>query len=50
MAAVARADADNGDRTRTKAGVATTSLLEVVVERDNLKLAYQRGGRSRYAG
>jgi len=29
-------------RTRTKAGVATTSLMEAVVERGNLMLAYQR--------
>src|SRR5271157_806722 len=40
--AVARAEADVATRTRTKAEVATTSLMEVVVERDNLKLAYQR--------
>ena len=29
-------------RTRTKAGVATTSLMDAVVERGNLMLAYQR--------
>jgi len=29
-------------RTRTKAGVATTGLMEAVVERGNLMLAYQR--------
>ena len=29
-------------RARTKAEVATTSLMEAVVERGNLKLAYQR--------
>ena len=40
--AVARAEADVATRTRTKAGVATTSLMEAVVERGNLMLAYQR--------
>jgi RNA-directed DNA polymerase len=41
-AAAARAEADMATRTRTKAGVATTSLMEAVVERGNLMLAYQR--------
>src|SRR6266516_3369903 len=36
------AEADVATRTRTKAEVATTSLMEAVVERGNLKLAYQR--------
>jgi RNA-directed DNA polymerase len=36
------AEADMATRTRTKAEVATTSLMEVVVERGNLMLAYQR--------
>lgn len=36
------AEADLATRTRTKAEVATTSLMEAVVERGNLKLAYQR--------
>jgi RNA-directed DNA polymerase len=40
--AAACAEADLATRTRTKAGVATTSLMEAVVERGNLKLAYQR--------
>lgn len=40
--AAARAEADVTTRTRTKAEVATTSLMEAVVERGNLKLAYQR--------
>ena len=40
--AVVRAEADVATRTRTKAGVATTSLMEAVVERGNLMLAYQR--------
>jgi len=40
--AAARAEADVATRTRTKAEVATTSLMETVVERGNLKLAYQR--------
>jgi group II intron reverse transcriptase/maturase len=39
---VTRAEADMATRTRTKAGVATTSLMEAVVERGNLMLAYQR--------
>ena len=37
-----RAEADMATRTRTKAGVATTGLMEAVVERGNLMLAYQR--------
>src|SRR6266516_6176646 len=40
--AAARAEADVATRARTKAEVATTSLMEAVVERGNLKLAYQR--------
>lgn len=36
------AEADMATRARTKAEVATTSLMEAVVERGNLKLAYQR--------
>ena len=36
------AEADLATRTRTKAEVATTRLMEAVVERGNLKLAYQR--------
>jgi RNA-directed DNA polymerase len=36
------AEADLATRMRTKAGVATTSLMAAVVERGNLKLAYQR--------
>ena len=40
--AAIRAEADVATRTRTKAEVATTSLMEAVVERGNLKLAYQR--------
>ncbi len=40
--AAARAEADVATRTRTKAEVATTSLMEAVVERGNLRLAYQR--------
>jgi group II intron reverse transcriptase/maturase len=42
VVAATRAEADMATRTRTKAGVATTSLMEAVVERGNLKLAYQR--------
>jgi len=42
MAAAIRAEADLATRTRTKAEVATTSLMEAVVERGNLMLAYQR--------
>ena len=38
----ARAEADMASRWRTKAEVATTSLMEAVMERGNLKLAYQR--------
>jgi len=40
--AVACAEADTATRARTKAEVATTSLMEAVVERGNLWLAYQR--------
>jgi len=40
--AATRAEADVATRTRTKAEVATTGLMEAVVERGNLKLAYQR--------
>jgi group II intron reverse transcriptase/maturase len=40
--AAACAEADVATRARTKAGVATTSLMEAVVERGNLMLAYQR--------
>jgi RNA-directed DNA polymerase len=36
------AEAEVATRARTKAGVATTSLMEAVVERGNLQLAYQR--------
>jgi RNA-directed DNA polymerase len=42
MVAATRAEADLATRTRAKAEVATTSLMEAVVERGNLKLAYQR--------
>src|SRR6266508_3623757 len=37
-----RNSADAATRARTKAEVATTSLMEAVVERGNMKLAYQR--------
>jgi group II intron reverse transcriptase/maturase len=40
--AAARAEADLATRARTKAEVATAGLMEAVVERGNLKLAYQR--------
>jgi hypothetical protein len=40
--AAACAEADMATRTRTKAEVATTGLMEAVVERGNLVLAYQR--------
>jgi RNA-directed DNA polymerase len=40
--AVACAEVDVATRARTKVGVATTSLMEAVVERGNLRLAYQR--------
>jgi retron-type reverse transcriptase len=40
--AVAHAEADVAARLRTKAEVATAGLMEAVVERGNLKLAYQR--------
>mgnify|MGYP001546343601 CR=1 FL=1 len=36
------AEADMATRLRTKAEVAATGLMEAVVERGNLKLAYQR--------
>ena len=42
VTAVTCAEVDMATRTRTKAGVATTSLMEAVVERGNLMLAYQR--------
>jgi RNA-directed DNA polymerase len=42
VAAAACAEADVATRVRTKAEVATTSLMEAVVERGNLMLAYQR--------
>jgi RNA-directed DNA polymerase len=42
VVAAACAEADRATRTRTKAGVATTSLMDAVVERGNLMLAYQR--------
>jgi group II intron reverse transcriptase/maturase len=42
VGAAARAEAEVATRTRTKAEAATTSLMEAVVERGNLKLAYQR--------
>ncbi len=42
VGAAARAEADMASRAWTKAEVATTSLMEAVVERGNLKLAYQR--------
>src|SRR5438067_1084415 len=42
MAAATRAEADLATRTRTKAEVATTGVMEAVVERGNLMLAYQR--------
>ncbi len=42
VVAAACAEADMTTRTRTKAEVATTGLMEAVVERGNLWLAYQR--------
>jgi RNA-directed DNA polymerase len=42
VGAAACAEADMATRPWTKAGVATTGLMEAVVERGNLKLAYQR--------
>jgi RNA-directed DNA polymerase len=42
VVAAACAEADLATRARTKAGVATTSLMAAVVERGNLMLAYQR--------
>jgi RNA-directed DNA polymerase len=41
-AAAARAEADVATRARTKAEVATAGVMEAVVERGNLMLAYQR--------
>ncbi|HET8875696.1 MAG TPA: group II intron reverse transcriptase/maturase, partial [Casimicrobiaceae bacterium] len=40
--AVARVEADLAIRARTKAEAAASSLMEAVVERGNLWLAYQR--------
>jgi RNA-directed DNA polymerase len=40
--AAACAEADMATRPRTKEEVATTRLMEAVLERGNLKLAYQR--------
>ena len=40
--AATRAEADLATHERTKAGVATASLMEAVVERGNMRLAYQR--------
>ncbi len=40
--AAACAEADMATRTRTKAEVATASLMEAAMQRENLKLAYQR--------
>jgi RNA-directed DNA polymerase len=42
VVAAAGAEADMATRARTKAEVATTSLMDAVVERGNLRLAYQR--------
>jgi len=42
VVAATRAEADMATRARTKAEVATTGLMEAVVERGNLRLAYQR--------
>lgn len=42
VAAATRAEVDMATRLRTKAEVAATGLMEAVVERGNLKLAYQR--------
>ena len=42
VAATTRAEVDMATRARTKAEVATTRLMEAVVERSNLRLAYQR--------
>jgi group II intron reverse transcriptase/maturase len=42
VVAATRAEADMANRARTKAEVATTGLMEAVVDRGNLKLAYQR--------
>ena len=40
--AAACAEVEVATRTRTKAEVATASLMEAVVERGNMQLAYQR--------
>ena len=40
--AAACAEAELTTRMRTKAEVATTGLMEAIVDRGNLKLAYQR--------
>src|SRR5438128_2017375 len=40
--AATRAEADVATRSGTKAEVATTSLMEAVMERGNMRLAYQR--------
>ena len=40
--AAARAEVDMATRARTKAEVAATSLMDAVVERGNMRLAYQR--------
>ena len=42
VAAATRAEVDVATRTWTKAEVTTTGLMEAVVERGNLRLAYQR--------
>ena len=42
MAAAARVETELASRTRTKAEAAASSLMEAVVERGNLRLAYQR--------
>lgn len=42
LGAATRAEADMATRLRTKAEVAATGLMEAVVERGNLRLAYQR--------
>ena len=42
VAATTRAEVDMATRSRTKAEVSTTSLMEAVVDRSNLVLAYQR--------
>jgi RNA-directed DNA polymerase len=47
--AVACAEADVATRAWTKTGVAATSLMEAVVERGNLWLAYQRAVQNKGA-